>query len=176
MATAPKAAQKAPSKVVAIEEGAAAPKKSKTTLILILVIVLLVAGGAGGAWYFMSHKAEGASHTEAKHEAPKPPVFVNMDQFIVNLQPDDLGEKYLQVQFTLQVPDQETVDRLKLYMPQVRSRLLLLLSSKTATEISSAEGKKKLSEDIIAQVKQPFAPNAKPQEVGGVFFTSFVIQ
>jgi len=61
-------------------------------------------------------------------------------------------------------------------MPAVKNRLLLLLTSKSAAEISTVEGKQDLSNEIIAEVKKPFAPNAKPQEVLDVFFTSFVVQ
>ena len=174
MATAPKTNPK----VVPIDEAMAqAPtpaKKSKKKLFLILGLLLLVLGGGGGAFFFLgSDSAElGAA---AKHEPPKPPVFVQMEPFTVNLQ-QEAGEQYLQVQFTLQVADQAQVELIKLYMPLVRSRLLLLLSSKKASELTSAEGKKKLQDEIIAAIKQPFAPQSPPQGVTGVFFTSFVIQ
>jgi flagellar FliL protein len=58
----------------------------------------------------------------------------------------------------------------------VRSRLLLALSSKKASELVSVDGKKKLIQEIIASLNQPFTPNGKPQQVTDVFFTSFVIQ
>jgi flagellar protein FliL len=61
-------------------------------------------------------------------------------------------------------------------MPQVRSRLLTLLSSKKASEIKSVDGKRKLSEEIVAQVKLPFAKGAAVQEIDGVSFTDLVIQ
>lgn len=172
MATAPKTNPK----VVPIDEGAAAahaPKKSNKMLLVVAGVLLLAAGGAGG-WYFMSgnkHAAEAAP----KHEAGKPPVFVNMEPFTVNLQPE-AGEQYLQVQFTLQVSDEKQVEQIKLYMPLIRSRVLLLLASKKASELATSEGKRKLQDEILAQVKQPFAANTPPQEVSGVFFTSFVIQ
>lgn len=174
MATAPKGNPK----VVPIEEAAgdAAPpqKKSKKKLILMLGAVLLIAAGGGGAWLFMGDKTaeEGAP---AKQEPPKPPVFVAMEPFTVNLQPE-AGEQYLQVQFTIQVADEKQVELIKLYMPLVRSRLLLLLSSKKPSELSTPEGKKKLQEEIVASIKQPFTPQSPPQGISGVFFTSFVIQ
>ncbi|HYD61002.1 MAG TPA: flagellar basal body-associated protein FliL [Noviherbaspirillum sp.] len=174
MATAPKGNPK----VVPIEEGAgAAPppsKKSSKKLLLIVGAAVLLAGGAGGAWFFMSGNApEGAA--PAKQEPPKPPVFVAMEPFTVNLQPEGV-EQYLQVQFTVQVSDEKQVELLKLYMPLVRSRLLLLLSSKKPSELSTPEGKKKLQDEIVAAIKQPFTPQSQPQGVNGVFFTSFVIQ
>jgi flagellar protein FliL len=174
MATAPKTNPK----VVPIEEAKAeapAPaRKSKKKLFLILGLLLLVVGGGGGAFFFLGEETAepGAA---AKQEPAKPPVFIQMEPFTVNLQQES-GEQYLQVQFTLQVADQAQVELIKLYMPLVRSRLLLLLSSKKASELTSAEGKKKLQDDIIAAVKQPFTPQSPPQGVTGVFFTSFVIQ
>lgn len=158
----------------ATEEPVAA-KKSGKKLIVILLAVLLLGGGGGAAWYFLGHKAAAGEASHPKVEAPKPPTFIVMEPFTVNLQNDGV-EQFLQVAFTLQVANNEQVDLIKLYMPQVRSRILLLLSSKHASDINTAEGKKKLGAEIIASVKQPFSPGGKPQEVDDVFFTSFVIQ
>ena len=98
-----------------------------------------------------------------------------MEPFTVNLL-HETGEQYLQVALTIQVADQLQVDLIKLYMPIVRSRLLLLLSNKKASEILTEEGKRKLADEIVVQLKLPFAPNTEPQKVSSVFFTSFVIQ
>lgn len=150
------------------------PKKSKLLLIIIILVVLLGAGG-GAAWYFLMHKAAPAEHDAPKVEAPKPPVFLALDTFTVNLQNED-GERFLQTQFTLQVANQEQVDQVKLYMPHVRSRMLILLSSKKASEILSVEGKNKLAQEIIDMFKQPFTPNGPSINVLSVLFTSFVVQ
>ena len=177
MATAPKAAPKAAPKVVPIDENveAPAPRKSSKKRIVVIGLLLLVLGiGGGSTWYFLGSSDEPAA--AAKQEPPKPPVFLPMDQFTVNLQSESGTDQFLQVAFTLQLADPEQVELIKTYMPLVRSRLLLLLSSKKASEISGIDGKKKLSEEIIAQVKQPFLPQGAPQAVTGVFFTSFVIQ
>ena len=167
----PKSVPKASAEV---EEEAPVVKKSRKKLVIILLAVILLAGGGAGAWYFMGQKAP-AGEQHVKAEPAKPPVFLVMDPFTVNLQSDGT-DQFLQASFTLQVGSPEQVDLLKLYMPQVRSRLLLLLSSKKATEINTAEGKKQLNADIIASIKQPFTPGAKPQEINDVFITSFVIQ
>jgi flagellar protein FliL len=174
MATAPKAAPK----VVPIDENveAPAPKKSSKKRFIVIGLLLLVLGvGGGGAWFFLGSSSNEPA-AAAKAEPPKPPVFLPMEQFTVNLQSENGTDQFLQVAFTLQLADQEQVELIKTYMPLVRSRLLLLLSSKKASEISGVDGKKKLSEEIIAQVKQPFLPQGTPQAVTGVFFTSFVIQ
>jgi flagellar FliL protein len=148
------------------------PRSKKKRFIIIGVAVVLLGAGGAAAWHFMA-----PDHTprEAQHEPAAPPVFVNLDPFTVNLQPDG-SEQYLQTGIVVQVKDQETVDLMKLHMPQVRSRLLLLLSSKQAEDISTLEGKKKLTDEILAQLKLPFVEKEKPQEVSSVFFTDFVIQ
>lgn len=156
------------------EQEAPVVKKSNKKLIIILLVVLLLGGSGGAAWFFMGHKAP-AGEQHAKAEPAKPPVFLVMEPFTVNLQSDGT-DQFLQAAFTLQVATSEQVDQLKLYMPQVRSRLLLLLSSKKAADINTAAGKKKLNDEIVAAVKLPFTPGAKPQEISDVFVTSFVIQ
>lgn len=154
---------------------AAEGKKSKTKLFIIIGAVVLAAAGGGGAWYFMGHKAASPEAAHAKPAVAAPPVFAQMDPFTVNLQADG-GEQFLQTAFTLQVGSPADVEAIKLYLPQVRSRVLLLLSSKHAAEIASVEGKKKLADEIIAQLKQPFSKGGHPLDVSDVFFTAFVIQ
>lgn len=162
---------KAPPKVEPPVEMPVAKPKKKRLLIIGVALALLGSGGAG-AWYFTQQNSDPGA---AKAEPPALPVFVSLEPFTVNLQPDN-GEQYLQVALTLQVSDEAQTELIKLHMPQVRSRLLLLLSSKQASEILTVEGKNHLASEIIAQLKQPFTPKAAPQNIRSVFFTSFVIQ
>ena len=155
---------------------------SKKKLIIIILAAVLVAGGVGGgaAWYFLHGKGdqeESSPSKKKKHSAAKagPPVFVPIDSFTVNLQPEN-GEQYLQIAFTLQVANAEEMDSIKLNMPKVRSRLLLLLSGKKASELNTVEGKQQLAAEIINQVNQPFEDKGPEQDVTDVLFTAFIIQ
>jgi flagellar FliL protein len=150
------------------------PVKKKGKLFLVLGI-LLVLGGAGGgaAWYFTQPDTKSAEHKEEKHQ---PPVFVTLETFTVNLQADGSGEHYLQVGIDLKVTDPTVVELVKLHMPEVRNGVLLLLSSKSAEQIASLEGKQKLSAEILEQVNKPINAKATGKGVTGVFFTSLVIQ
>lgn len=157
-----------------VEVPAPAPASKKKLIIIIAAAVVLLAGGGGAAWFFMHQKS--GPKKEVKHEEPAhAPVFVTLETFTVNLQPDP-DEKFLQLELSLQVANPEVAELLKVQMPAVRNRLLMLLTSKKATDISTVEGKKLLSDEIVAEMKKPFSKDAKPQEVSGVFFTSFVIQ
>lgn len=165
---------KAPAKPEPVEE-AAAGKSKKTLFIIIGIVLLLIAGGGAAAWFFM-HPSGGAHGKQAEPE--KPPVFVTLDSFTVNLSAGDGedGDKYLQVAMTLQVPEEKNAENIKTHMPQVRSRILLLLSSKQASELLTSEGKSKLMKEIISEINKPFIPKGESQKVSSVFFTSFVIQ
>ncbi|HQT31262.1 MAG TPA: flagellar basal body-associated protein FliL [Thiobacillus sp.] len=155
----------------AVDADAVPVKKSKKKLFILMgFVVLLLAGGGAAAWYFTQGSHDGK---EAQHEPPKPPVFLPLETFTVNLQG---GDQYLQTDITLQVAEQTDVDAIKLQMPRVRSRLLTLLSSQDAETLASAESKKKLAKDVQALVNQPFEPKGEPQHVTDVLFTTFVIQ
>jgi flagellar FliL protein len=169
-------ATKAAPKAATADASAEKPKKSKL-LIIIIAVVILLGGGGAGAWFFLfNKKAEKAEHVEKHAEEVKAPVFLPMEAFTVNLQPGENGtDQFLQTSFTLQVADDKQVETIKMYMPHVRSRLLLLLSSKKASEILSVDGKNKLSQEIMDVFKQPF-PGAPPVTVSSVLFTSFVVQ
>ncbi len=156
------------------DPAADAPKSSKKKMLIIIVLLLALVGG-GLVWYFMffnAHK-EDNSHDKAKVVAHTAPIFLQMDPYTVNLKPDG---QFLQATFTLQIETEAEVLKIKMFMPQIRSRLLLMLSNKTVEELSSLEGKKILGEEIEALVEEPFEEGLEHTKVSNVFFTSFVIQ
>jgi flagellar FliL protein len=156
-----------------------APAKSNKKLIIIIIAVVVLLVGGAGAWFFM--QGGDAEHGEGEHaeveeeHAELPPVFVPLEIFTVNLQPDP-DERFLQLEMSLQVATAEEEAKITGHMPAVRNRILMLLGSKEAGEILDTEGKQALIEEIIESVNEPFSEKGKPQEVTGVFFTSYVIQ
>lgn len=165
------------------EAAADAPGGSKKKLIVIVAAaVLLLGGGGGAAWYFMHAGGDAAEHDAPKETKKKKkkdpgakPEYVVVEAFTVNLQPEN-GEQYLQVQFTLQVEGAEQATLIKDNMAIVRNRVLLLLSGKKASDISTVEGKQQLAAEIQAIIKEPFEKDGDEQEVSDVLFTSFIIQ
>jgi flagellar protein FliL len=157
--------------------------KKKLIIIIVAVLILAIGGGAGAFFMLKGHDSASAEHEEEpvkkkskkKKKEAGPPVYVPVEPFTVNLQPEE-GEQYLQLAFTLQVGDAEQSEVIKNNMPKVRSRILLLLSSKKASEINTPEGKQALSKEILEQVNQPFEEHGDEQEVSEVLFTSFIIQ
>ena len=147
------------------------PKKSHALRwMVIAVFVLLAAGGA--AWYFLTaHPAGG----EAKTAALKPPVYVPLDPFTVNLAEEN-GDHYLQIGIVYQVSDDKLVETMKQYMPVLRNRILLLLSAKKPSDLASVEGKRKLVDELVAAVREVLPPLPPDQQLRGALLSSFVIQ
>ena len=158
---------------------AAAPKAgSKKKLILISAgALLLVAGAAGGTWFAMkgSHApaaADGAPVKAAKKESKHvdkgaPPVFLPLEPFVVNLHNTaaQSNDQFLQTEMTLRLSDESVVMDVKQSMPEVRNRVLMLLSSKTAQELLTQEGKAKLAEAVRVEITSVVDPEApKPVE------------
>jgi flagellar FliL protein len=173
---------KADPKADAAAPAAAGGKGKLFVMIGAAVLVLALGGGAG--WYFLhgSHDEATAEPAKKDHSGSKKkkkeeaaPEYVAIEPFTVNLQPEH-GDQYLQVAFTLQVDGKEQVELIKANMAKVRSRVLLLLSGKKASEISTVEGKQQLAGEILAAVNAPFDENGDAQEVSDVLFTSFIIQ
>ena len=165
-----------------------AGKKSKAKLLVLVLLLLILLGGiAGGTYYFLTKNGDApVAGAEAEAEAkPKPkekkaptkPQFAPLDAFTVNL----LGEEnqdpqFLQVSVTLQAKDTKGVDNIKEHMPMVRNRMLMILSSKKAADVSNSKGKDKLVEEIMNELNKPFEEDDEEQHVIAVYFTTFIIQ
>ena len=163
----------------ATEEVAEAAPKPKSKLLMIIIAVLVMAIGGGAAYYFLAPKAshEGEQKKEKEAEA-KPEIYMPMEVFTVNLRPDadSQQQQFLQVVMSLQMPTDKDVEKIKERMPEVRNRILYILSNKKASEISTVEGKDILVKEITNQINIPFYGSDKPQAVTTLFFTSFIIQ
>lgn len=179
------------------EGAAAAPAKSKKMVVIIGAVVLAVVLGAVAFVMMQKKKAAEAEEgdeevtEEAAHDHPTgPPVYLALDNMVVNLA-DPGGERVAQVGITLEVGDAKAADTIKLYLPGIRSGVLLLVAQRTSEELLSAEGKQKLADDILNEVMKPFggmpSKEKKPKKkakkeqeeapkVYRVLFSSFIVQ
>jgi len=147
-------------------------KKSKKGLIIIVAGALLVAALAGGGAYFFA--ARGHSSRPAVVE-PEKPIFMALEPFTVNLKTEE-RDRYLHIGITLKLADPGTQAQMTQYLPELRSRILLLLSSHTPESLVSVESKNMLAAEILRTANLSFAPSQPQQKVTDVVFTAFVIQ
>jgi len=159
-------------------EGEAKPKKKSKLPIIIIALLLGGGGGGGAAWWFTKSKsAHDPKAAAEKHEEPeKSPIYIQLEAFIINLKKVDADAHVLQVEMQFKVTDTKADGAVKLRMPEIRNAILLLLTNKTHEELSTLEGKQKLSADIISQANQIIHVKEPKDGVAGVYFKSFVIQ
>jgi flagellar FliL protein len=144
-------------------EPAKAPAKSKKMLIIVVVAVLVLVLAAAGGWFYISKQRaaaeEGDGEPTTSTKAAGPPTFLPLDNMVVNLA-DPGGEKVAQVGITLEIVNAQGVDMVKVYLPAIRSGILLLISQRTAEELLRREGKEKLAQDILLEASKPFGGGA----------------
>lgn len=148
-------------------------KRSKLPLILGVVILVLLAGG-GAAWHLLKPTSTDAAANASEATSASKPLFVTLEPFTVNLA-EEGGDHYLQVGIVYQVNDDKIGDSMKLHMPILRNRLLLLLSAKHPSELASSEGKKKLVEELVVAARESL-PGSGDKGVTNALLGSFVIQ
>ncbi|WP_040343261.1 MULTISPECIES: flagellar basal body-associated protein FliL [Brenneria] len=152
------------------------PGQKRSVWLILLIIVALAATAAAGAGWWLLHQKNTAT---AEQVAPPPPepVFMPLDTFTVNLvNADNDPDRVLYVGFTLRLPDEATRTRFNNYLPEVRSRLLLLLSRQNALSLASEQGKQQLIEEIKQVLSPPLIPGQPNQVVTDVLFTAFILR
>ncbi|WP_083000310.1 flagellar basal body-associated protein FliL [Halomonas sp. GT] len=151
---------------------------SKKLLWIMIVLVLLSSAGAAAAIYLVLDQRGGnTGNDEAQQEVEHvPPVFTRIDPFTVNLADDRYGSRLLYTGITLRVGNEQSKAIIEEHMPQVRSRLLILLSGKQANELTSIEGKEELAQAIISRLNVPLTENQPPLDLREVLFTEFIVQ
>jgi flagellar protein FliL len=150
---------------------AGAPSKGKLKLIIAIVAALAVLGG-GAATYFMFFKHSGEEmHAEAL--PPKPPVFVDVPDMMVNLA-NAPGERvqYLKVKLMLEVREEKQVEAIKPSMPRVTDIFQTYLRELRPTDLNGSAGLFRLKEELTRRVNVALAPIP----VNAVLFKEVVIQ
>jgi flagellar FliL protein len=174
--------------------------KGKLLIIMIAVLVLAL-GGGGAAYFFMgradaaksksakkadahdegeAHGEEGEEEHSDEGEAHEPAV-VPLPTFTVNLADKD-ASRYLRTTISLVIKNAEKAASLSgegghkaagepVRIAMARSAILELLTTKTAEELMSAEGKTALKKEIAERASKAFR-----FKVNDVLLAEFVVQ
>ncbi|MGK9174174.1 flagellar basal body-associated protein FliL [Yokenella regensburgei] len=151
-------------------------KKRKRSIWIPLLVLITLAACATAGYSYWRMQQHPDSDAKAEAEAPPPPpapVFFALDTFTVNLGDAD---RVLYIGITLRLKDDLTRARLSEYLPEVRSRLLLLFSRQDASQLATNEGKEKLSASIKEALAAPLVPGQPKQEVTDVLYTAFILR
>ncbi|WP_457598336.1 flagellar basal body-associated protein FliL [Hydrogenimonas sp.] len=167
------------------ESGGNESKKGGGNIVLIIVVVLLVLVLAigGVVAYLMLSGDEGTDGTQVTQEKVEKkkrrsrsddmtvgPMYP-LDKFTVNLMSEN-GRRYLVAKMNLEEDGEELTPELDKKTPLIRDIVISILSSKTVEEITTAKGKAKLKDEIMAQINK----HLEDGEIRHIYFTEFVIQ
>jgi flagellar FliL protein len=151
-------------------EAVPAPK-SKLKLIIAAVGLLAIIGCSAATWFlFFRHGGE-EMHAEA--QPPKPPVFVDVPEMLVNLVGAP-GERvqYLKVKVVLEVKEEKQIEAIKPTMPRVTDIFQTYLRELRATDLSGSAGLFRLKEELTKRVNAAVSPI----QVSAVLFKEIVVQ
>ncbi len=152
-------------------------RSSKLGWLIALMVIMLGALVALNMYLLLSDDSEDDSEPPVEQvAAPKPVIYVKLDPFTVNLQGDLCGQRLLYVGLSLQVADAETESHLLEHMPQLRSRMLMLLSGQSSQTVATQQGKEQLKAEILELFDPPRDDGQPELQVDDVLFTEFIVQ
>lgn len=176
------------------DSSAAEPKKGSKKfkiVIIIVVLLLLMIGGAVAFWWFQfrdpapvsgvsapipaataSVDAAAGGKDQAATDIPRPTTtIVPLPSVMVNLA-DAAGNRYLKLSMEVEVSAPEAVQEIQSQQARIRDAIIILLSSKSFTELSTAEGKMQLKNEVASRLNQILGT----PRVVRIYFTDFVVQ
>jgi flagellar FliL protein len=124
-------------------------------------IKAIVSQGASG------HGGEGEAGKGAVYYAIDPPLVVNFEE--------GSAVRFLQITMELMASDQKAIDSVAKNIPLIRNNLLLLMSNRNYQTLMSREGKEKLRQEALAEVRA-VQKKEGGADIDDVLFTSFVVQ
>ena len=153
-------------------------------LLLFLLLLVLGAGGFFAYQHFVVGKPAGeptdqstvadgdeTASSQTSEGAGSQPQLFSMPPFVVNLA-DPLGRRYLKLSLEIEVKNQAVLEKTEKAMPRIKDALLLLLSSKSYSDLASMENKIALKNEIISRLGQIVGNG----DVSNVYFTEFIVQ
>lgn len=156
-------------------------KKSPLKLIIVMLVILIfvVVSFVGGVMISKGDLIENLLKSEPPEKdeetatlaGPLPPMGPTyaMEQLVVNLAN---ANKYLRVTLILELDSEERREEVTNRLPQITDAIIILLSSKTQGEISTAEQKNQLKIEIKTRIEVFLARGA----IRNVYFDVFLPQ
>ena len=150
----------------------------KPLLMMVGGAAALVAVSIGATMFLLGGKHEDAAageHAPAAR-AELPATYTALEPpFVVNFE-DQGAIRFLQVAVEISTHDPKVVEAVKLHMPAIRDRLIVLFSSSDYPTLSSKDGKETLRQQAKLALEEILKAQKAPNAIDGLYFTNFVMQ
>ena len=114
-----------------------------------------------------AHGEEGGPGKPAVYYAIDPPLVVNFE--------DGSVVRFLQITMEVMAHDQKVIDSVQKNIPLIRNNLLLLMSNRNYQTMMSRDGKEKLRQEALTEIRAVQKKERDP-DVDDLLFTTFVVQ
>jgi len=140
---------------------------------------LLLLAGTGGTLYFPgivgtllgTNKAETAE-AAATPAPPKPSVFFDLPDLLVNLNSTGRKASFLKISISLDLEDQADTARIQAVMPRIIDNFQVYLRELRVEDLRGSGGIYRLREELLARVNAA----ASPAKVKDVLFKEMLVQ
>jgi len=174
-ATATEEIESAPAEGAEGEAEAKGGGKKKLIMIVGGAVGLLLVAGAGLYFTGMLDSLLGKKHAPAVAEAPppKPMVFFDLPDFLVNLNSGGAKKaSFLKLSVSLELEKQEDTARLQAVMPRIVDNFQIYLRELRVDDLRGSGGIYRLREELLARVNAAVAP----VKVNDVLFKEMLVQ
>ena len=162
------------------EGGQQAPPKKKFGLMQILLCVvapLLVLGGGGAGAYFLffaksPEQTAAAAEAAEKAKPPRPMVFYNLPELLVNLNSQGRRASFLKISLSLELADPADIPRVEAVLPRIVDAFQTYLRELRPEDLRGSAGLYRLREELLARVNT----SAQPARVTDVLFKEMLVQ
>lgn len=157
----------------------AKPKGKRALLLIIIALLILIAIPVGlylsGGIPGMEKKAE-EHHTEEaapKEDAkPLPPAFLELQEFLVNLDSGTRQPSFLKMTVTLELASEEDKVAIEPYVPRIRDAFQVYLRELRAEDLRGSAAIYRLREELLLRVTQ----SVYPLQVKDILFKEILVQ
>lgn len=137
----------------------------KLAMLGVPLLILLGGGGYFASDYLPSFGSGGAG-------VPKPKVYYNLPEMVVNLSSQDKRAQYLKLKVSLEAPDQMVLDALNPIMPRVLDMFQLYLRELRSNDLEGSAGIYRLKEELLRRINLEIHPH----QISRVLFNEIIVQ
>jgi flagellar protein FliL len=151
------------------EDGGKKKGGKKKKIIILVVILMLLAGGGGGAFFFMKK----GSTTKDEEASTKPQtVFMELDEFLVNLSVPDKRTSLLKLKVSLELPNLAAQSSVTSNLPRIRDDFNVYLRELRPSDLEGSAGTQRLKEELIIRANKIISPH----QVSNILFSNIIVQ
>ncbi|MDO3382587.1 flagellar basal body-associated FliL family protein [Gilvimarinus algae] len=158
--------------------------KKKWIIIGVVALLLIVVSVVGtlfllGTFDESEPAAEGeevAAAEEAEVPAIQPAIYYPLKpEFVTNYEVRG-RQRYMQVEMSFMLRDNDVVAAIELHMPAIRNALVMLMRGQSYEELQTAEGKELLRQQALLKVQEVLQQEIGKPGIEQVLFTNLVLQ